>query len=206
MNDLPLWTEASFVVLDVEGDGGRPADLVELGLVPIEAGGVAGETVSWLVRPRGGIAWQACRVHGISDKDVAGQPPFDDIADQVRAHLNDVVPVGHNVKIDLGVLFRKLPDWRPPIALDTLRLARAAWPTLPSHALGALVDHHDLATGLPDGLRPHRVEWDVLVTARLLGLLVRDLGITTWAELREAGGIDLTPARPESGPELTLFE
>ncbi|MGH3780685.1 MAG: hypothetical protein ACRDRO_08680 [Pseudonocardiaceae bacterium] len=44
------WTSLSYVVVDVEGNGAQPPDLVELAAVPI-IGGVIGEPSSWLVKP-----------------------------------------------------------------------------------------------------------------------------------------------------------
>lgn len=44
------WADLAYVVVDVEGNGQQPPDLVELAAVPIVAG-VIGEPVSWLVHP-----------------------------------------------------------------------------------------------------------------------------------------------------------
>lgn len=199
--DAP-WETLDYVMIDVEGNGARPPELVELAIVPIAAGQI-GKPRSWLVRPLSPITWQARRVHGISAADVADQPVFAEIADDVRDALGDATPVGHNVRIDLDVLTRTLPDWTPREAFDTLRLARKTW-TLPSHRLGALVEHRTLADGMPPDLQPHRATYDALVTARLFVDLASTAGPQplTLAALREAGGLDLAPAEPE----LRLFD
>ena len=44
------WTRRRYAVVDVEGNGQQPPDLVELAVVPI-TGGVIGEPVSWAVPP-----------------------------------------------------------------------------------------------------------------------------------------------------------
>jgi exodeoxyribonuclease X len=44
------WTDLAYAVVDVEGNGQQPPDLVELAVVPV-TGGVIGEPTSWLVRP-----------------------------------------------------------------------------------------------------------------------------------------------------------
>ena len=44
------WTRRRYAVVDVEGNGQQPPDLVELAAVPI-TGGVTGGPVSWLVHP-----------------------------------------------------------------------------------------------------------------------------------------------------------
>jgi len=48
VNKVTDWTSLNYVVVDVEGNGQQPPDLVELAAVPI-VGGVIGEPVSWLV-------------------------------------------------------------------------------------------------------------------------------------------------------------
>lgn len=199
MTENAPWSTLDFVVIDVEGNGQRPPELVELAAVPV-IGGVVGKPISWLVRPPSAITWQARKVHGISDRDVAGRPAFDEVADEVRRVLGDAVPVGHNVRIDLSVMLRCLPRWSPAEAFDTLRMARATW-SLPSHKLSALVDHCQLATGLSDGMRPHRAAYDALVTARLLVELAQRSRLEPWtvAELRRFGGLALARSEPQPG-------
>ncbi len=170
--DLP-WTSNRLVVADVEGNGCRPPSLVEVALVPIVAG-VIGEPASWLVRPSEAIAWHATRVHGITNQQVAELPGIDAVAADIRACLDSAVVVAHNAGIDLDVLTRELPGWRPVAVVDTLKLARTRLPGRPSYRLGALVDSLDLGRDLPTGLRPHRAGYDALVTARLFVHLATD--------------------------------
>ncbi|HYS36513.1 MAG TPA: 3'-5' exonuclease [Pseudonocardiaceae bacterium] len=170
--DLP-WTSARLVVADVEGNGRRPPSLVEVALVPIVAGRV-GEPVSWLVRPPEPITWQATRVHGITNQEVADLPGIDAVAEDIRAHLGSAVVVAHNAPIDLDVLTRELPGWQPAAVVDTLKVARLRLPGQASYRLGALVDAFHLARDLPTGLRPHRASYDALVTARLFVHLATD--------------------------------
>jgi hypothetical protein len=67
------WASLRYAVVDVEGNGQRPPDLVELATVPIVAG-IIGEPVSWLVKPDTAITRMAARVHGLNDQDVASAP------------------------------------------------------------------------------------------------------------------------------------
>lgn len=197
------WPEMRYVVVDVEGNGQQPPDLVELAVLPI-AGGRIGEPTAWLVRPQTPITPMTRRIHGIRNEDLADAPSFEAVRGAVLAHLGDAVVVGHNVRVDLGVLCRKLPGWVPPVAIDTLRLARRLLPTMGSYRLGALVAALDLAEDLPAGLQPHRAAYDVLVTARLFTRLATapDGAPRTFEELREAGALPATA--PE--PEPRLFE
>jgi exodeoxyribonuclease X len=160
------WTSLTYVVVDVEGNGQHPPDLVELAAVPI-VGGVIGESVSWLVKPDQPITPIARRIHGITNDAVAGAPAFAAIRDEVLRALDGDALVAHNAHVDLDVLRRTLRDWKPFEVFDTLKLARRLLPGAGSYKLGALVDAFTLAEGLPDGLTPHRATYDVLVTARL---------------------------------------
>jgi exodeoxyribonuclease X len=163
---MTAWTERRYAVVDVEGNGHQPPDLLELAVVPIDRG-VIGELATWLFQPEQPITPMARRIHGISDDMVGGAPVFASLATDVQAHLDGAVFVAHNASVDLGVLKRKLPGFAPDDVLDTLRLARRLLPDQPNHRPGSLVSMLDLARDLPSGLRPHRAGYDALVTARL---------------------------------------
>lgn len=188
------WTSLRYVVVDVEGNGQQPPDLVELAAVDI-VGGVVGQPVNWLVRPDEPIKHFASRIHGISNKDVADAPVFADVEDEVRRALDADAIVAHNAHVDLDVLGRKLAGWTPPEIFDTLKLARRLLPGQGSYKLGALVDGFNLATGIGEELTPHRATYDVLVTARMFVLLASKTGSL---ELLRGdppeGGEDETPA------------
>ncbi|MFJ9782604.1 exonuclease domain-containing protein [Amycolatopsis sp. NPDC101161] len=74
------WTSLSYVVVDVEGNGHQPPDLVELAAVSIVAG-VVGVPRSWLVKPDQPISQFARRIHGITNEQVADAPVFGDRGD-----------------------------------------------------------------------------------------------------------------------------
>ncbi len=164
------WTSLTYVVVDVEGNGQQPPDLVELAAVPI-VGGVIGEPVSWLVKPDEPIKRFATRIHGLTNKDVADAPVFAGIKDDVLRALDADALIAHNAHIDVGVLERKLGDWQCPEILDTLKLARRLLPGQESYRLGTLVEALKLDSELPEGLTPHRATYDALVAARLFLLL-----------------------------------
>ena len=66
---MTAWSEHRYVVVDVEGNGHQPPDLVELAVVPIERG-VIGEPATWLFQPEQPITPMARRIHGITDDNV----------------------------------------------------------------------------------------------------------------------------------------
>jgi exodeoxyribonuclease X len=160
------WTNLTYVVVDVEGNGQQPPDLVELAVVPI-VGGVIGEPLSWLVKPETPITYFAHKVHGITNDAVAEAPVFDAIKPDVVHALTADGLIAHNAHVDVGVLRRKLGEWECPEVFDTLKLARRLLPDASNYKLGALVEVFKLAENLPDELTPHRATYDVLVTARL---------------------------------------
>ena len=169
LKDTRPWTAARWVVVDVEGNGRHPPDLVEAAVLPIIDGRV-GEPLAWLVRPPQPITWQARRVHGITDADVASSPAVAEMEPEIVAALAgaDVV-VGHSVHVDLDVLTRSLATWTPGPALDTLRLARAVRPGLASYRLSALAN--ELCLGETDQQR-HRAGADATLAARLMLALI----------------------------------
>lgn len=187
------WTTLNYVVVDVEGNGQQPPDLVELAAVPI-VNGIVGEPKTWLVKPDELITGFARRIHGISNEDVFASPLFAYVEADVLKALDASALIAHNAHIDVGVLQRKLGDWECPEVFDTLKLARRLLPGRASYKLGALVDEFDLANGLDETLQPHRAGYDAIVTARLF---VQIAGRRSLEELRDqpSGGVgDEEPA------------
>ncbi|MFF4195192.1 exonuclease domain-containing protein [Nonomuraea sp. NPDC001831] len=168
--DRRVWTAFRYAVADVEGNGQQPPDLVELAIVPIAQGTVE-EPLTWLVKPPRPITPLACRIHGISNQQVASAPPSAEYAPDIMAAFGGAIFVAHNAHVDLSVLARELPGFQPSLVIDTLKLARRLLPGRPSYKLGVLAEELKLATGLPAGLAPHRAAYDALVCARLLAHL-----------------------------------
>jgi DNA polymerase III epsilon subunit-like protein len=173
---MSTWTDMRYAVVDVEGNGQQPPDLVELAIVPVVSG-VIGEPSSWLVRPLRRISHIATRIHGISNDDVAQAPNFEQIADHVRQQLAVDAVVAHNAHVDVGVLQRHLGDWECPPVIDTLKLAKQVLPAQVSYRLGTLAETLALTAHLPPGLKPHRATYDALVCARLLLQLANNYGV-----------------------------
>ena len=121
------WTSLTYVVVDVEGNGAQPPDLVELAAVPI-VGGVIGQSLCWLVKPDTPIAHFARKIHGITNDAVAEAPAFNAIKGDVAIALDADGLIAHNAHVDVGVLRRKLIEWECPEIFDTLKLARRLVP------------------------------------------------------------------------------
>lgn len=156
-----------FWVVDVEGNGGSPPQIVEMAMLEVINLRLTGRRFHWLIRPEEPIQPAVTRIHGLTDADVADAPTLEDIADDVLTWLDNAVIVGHNVRVELEILTRSLPDWRPEAAVDTLRLARALKPGLESYALGKLGISLKVTAeaAKPGGRGEHSALYDAALTA-----------------------------------------
>ena len=161
------WTSLRYAVVDVEGNGQQPPDLVELAVVPI-AGGIIGEPASWLVRPDAPIRHFATRIHGITNDDVASAPAFADIAARGTRGAGRCRPSLRTTPTSTWTsCSRKLAAGSRPRSSTRSSSPAVSCPASPVTSSARWSRRFHLADGLPGGLAPHRAEYDALVTARL---------------------------------------
>lgn len=178
-------------VVDVEGNGGQPPEIVEIAVLTLDEPVGRDHVSTWLVRPIQPITPLVTRkVHGISNADVADCPPWAQVADDIADLLTDRTLIAHNASVEHRVLGTHLPAWRPPLVLDTLRLAKHVWPDLPGgYGLDRLILHAaldvdasteaDCGTDKPGDKadRRHRAGYDTWMTTGLLFTLVETSGL-----------------------------
>lgn len=145
---LPFdWDKRGYAALDVETtglDSGRGDRVIEVGVVlfSFDGEGALREEASWgsLIDPGMPIPASSTAVHGLTDLDIWGAPPFRAIADQLAAMLAGRVFVAHNAPFDAGFIGAEYSRLRiaSPIGemADTLPLLRLAVPNLMSYSLG----------------------------------------------------------------------
>ncbi|MEA2025316.1 MAG: polyribonucleotide nucleotidyltransferase [Chloroflexota bacterium] len=155
----------SFVVFDTEttSKDSRTGELVEIGAVRISGGEVT-DRFETLVKPTRGIVGK--QIHGLTNDDVAKAPAPAEAARQLLDWAGDDVLVGHNVGFDISFIEAALADdtrIEPGQYLDTLVLARGAYPDLDAHKLVDLIEFFELAVE-PE----HRALADAEATAALL--------------------------------------
>ncbi|MFZ4615437.1 MAG: exonuclease domain-containing protein [Rectinemataceae bacterium] len=174
------WKGRRFLAIDVETTGLDPRNcrVVEIGALLFEpscwpkAGIVAGDTLpsslESLVDPGSPIPAVVTSIHGIGDRDVAGQPGFAELIPELDRLLGQgedaAIILAHNAPFDLGFLAREYAEAGRACpanrVIDSLTFARAAFPELPSHSLPRVVAF----LGIPSG-RSHRALDDARAAA-----------------------------------------
>ena len=130
LDDLgtPL-SEVTFVVVDLETTGGRPADaqITEIGAVAVRGGEVIGEFAT-LVNPGVPVPPFIAALTGITDPMLAGAPGVATATAAFWEFARGAVLVAHNAPYDIGFLKGAAAlagqDWPAPRIIDTARLAR----------------------------------------------------------------------------------
>jgi DNA polymerase-3 subunit epsilon len=198
MESTPSDDAPDFVVVDVETACSRVSSICQIGIVGFRGGReiFAYET---LVDPRDEFHLFNTRIHGICADHVVGQPHFGDIHGIVDAHLAGRTTVAHSY-FDKGALAAACRvHEREPIAttwLDSVRVAKRAWPELESHRLNVLTRYLGIA---------HR-HHDALSDARAAGLVVvkaiEHTGITLagWLAPTPKGRARTSPKPAATGP------
>ncbi|MFI8976890.1 exonuclease domain-containing protein [Nocardia asteroides] len=178
-------------VVDIEGNGQAPPEIVEIAILAVSRVDVmVDEMRSWLIRPTRPITPVVTRkVHGITNADVAQCPVWLEVSDVISAALGDRILVAHNAGVEHRALSERLPEWKPPLVLDTLRLARSVWPGLyGGYSLERLVAYAELDGAAVGGGGHHRAGWDTWAACRLLVRLVEDSGYD-WDQLVQAAAL-----------------
>lgn len=194
-------TDYKLVVVDVEGNGQNPPEIIEMAALPVDETVTQANMRSWLIRPRKPITpMVTMKVHGIGNADVADSPWWSDIAAEIAKVIDGRVLVAHGAHVEYRVLGTHLPDWKPPMVLDTMRLAKYVWPGLPSYSLEKLAGHADLDLTAVADHRPHRAAYDTWCAWQLLCALVEG-GDLDWPGLIKVATLpgSVAPAEPEGG-------
>ncbi|HSA51524.1 MAG TPA: DEDDh family exonuclease [Yinghuangia sp.] len=154
-----------YAVVDVETTGLTVRDRVISAAVVLldAAGSVTGRWTS-LVDPQRDPGPTA--IHGLTSADLAGQPLFEDIADELGEHLSGRVLVAHNASFDWRMLSAEYSRLGRAVPADerlcTIALAKRLELPLRNWRLETLAAHY----GVPQ-LKAHDAEDDARVLARV---------------------------------------
>lgn len=154
---------ARFAAIDFESAGaarGRTDVPVQIGLAEwTVGGGHSRRHVSYLATDQP-ITWSARKVHGIRDEDLADAPTLRALWPVVRDYLGGAVVVAHGMGTEKRFL-RAFPGHGFGPWVDSLQLARTAWPHADGHSLSELCELHGLTGAIRD-LVPDRTWHDAL--------------------------------------------
>ncbi|MCT6775684.1 3'-5' exonuclease [Streptomyces sp. CS7] len=190
-------------VVDVEGNGTTPPDLVEVAALPVRDGRPDKSTAgAWLTKPKRPVTPFAARVHGLTNQVLEDKPGWEEIKGSVHELLGTSWIAAHNAHVDYRVLSAHLPQWRPAGVIDTLRLAKATYPDLSKYSLDALLKHTTPDLSEAPGHR-HRATFDAYATAQLL-ITMADR-YESWDQLVAAAVPPGLPGAPEPEQEPTLW-
>jgi DNA polymerase III subunit epsilon len=162
-----LSLQRPLVVLDIEATGVFPGRdrIVEIACIKIHPDGRR-EVFQRRVDPTVPIPEEAARVHGIRDADVAGLPPFAEIAEELDAFLEGSDLAGYNIeRFDLPILqFEFLRagrdfDVERRAVVDAQKIFFSEEGRTLGHAMRFYVgeDHHDAHSALADAEATVRV-------------------------------------------------
>ncbi|NQX00630.1 3'-5' exonuclease [bacterium] len=173
---MPLVRHCRFTAIDFESAGasrGKTDSPVQVGLASWAAEtGHADAFVSYLFTDQP-IQWAARKVHGIGPEHLREAPALLMLWPEFKRRLAGAVVVAHGKGTEKRFL-RAFPGHGFGPWIDTLLLARAAWPDLPDHSLGALCTGRGLTPAIQQ-LVPAKSWHDALFDAVASLVLLADL-------------------------------
>jgi DNA polymerase-3 subunit epsilon len=176
----------TFTAIDFEtADAHVPC---EIGLCRVEDGTITA-TWSHLIKPSCFPYMNHwCRqVHGISAGELAGEPDFGELWNEMHPWLEDTVLIAHNAAFDMAVLRDTLHryDLATPHSdyLCSVSLSRRIWKGLPSYSLDSLCRLHDIR------FRHHRAGADAEACARLVLTGARSIDAGSVGEMLRLTGL-----------------
>lgn len=123
------------------------------------------------------VQWSARKVHGIGPEQLNGAPSLLTLWPELKQRLAGAVVVAHGKGTEKRFL-RAFPGHGFGPWIDTLLLARAAWPDLPDHSLGALCESRGLVESV-EAVVPekswHDALFDAVASLALLEHLINTL-------------------------------
>lgn len=157
------------LVLDLETSGLDPmsAEVVEIGWVIVEEGGLVPPPRSTLVKPNYHIPAECTAIHHITDAMVEASPSFVDAIALLEPEFETVTHyVAHNIEFERTFLDGMIPE-RPWIC--TYRCALHLYPHAPAHNNQTLrYWMNTVSAGNTLAEPPHRAGPDAYVTAHTL--------------------------------------
>ncbi len=180
-----LIRETTLTVLDFETTGsvqGFDTEPWQIGAVVLENGRVVPDQIfDSLIRVDANRPFSAYAPgeHHKRRDEIAAAPDVSKVWKNLEPWVTTRPLVAHNISVEKKFLRRMAPMHRCGPWIDTLKLARQAWPDAPSHKLENLIVGLGLldrvCEGCPDG-KPHDALYDAVASAVLLEHLLAQPG------------------------------
>jgi DNA polymerase-3 subunit epsilon len=194
-------SNARFAFLDLETTGLSPwfgDRICEVGIVVTEGKRIK-TSYQKLVNPERPLSPAAASTNGLKDNQLATAPIFQQVADEVLAHLKDAIVVCHNAQFDLQFLdseFRRIGhEVQISNLIDTLFIAREHF-DFPSYSLTNVAAEFKIQN--PEA---HRALADAL-TDKAIFFAMLDALKPTGKQFDEFIGLYNSPAWPRDGIQL----
>ena len=178
----PAITDLQFAAIDFESAGtgrGRNDVPVQIAISLWSPETGPGEHLCSFLSTDQEITWAAQQVHGITPEDLVDAPSLLSLWPEIKRLLSGRIIVAHGHGTEKRFL-RAFPGHPFGPWVDTLLLARAAWPGLVSYSLGDLCRELGLVSALDEthpGRRWHDALYDASASAYLLAHLVASLDL-----------------------------
>lgn len=202
-----IFEKDTFAVVDLETTGTQREKghhIIQFGCAIIQNMKVV-KTYSFMINPHREIPQSVVNLTGISNEDVAKQKDFDFYAPKIIKILQNTVFVAHNVDFDLPFLNYELMqhgyDALTNKAIDTVELAKIAFPTLPSYKLSDLTAQLKIKH-----LNPHKADSDAYGTAVLLIKIIKRLESLPQATLNTLSSLSPSLIRDTSWLITTIAD
>lgn len=178
-----IFKNDTFAVVDLETTGTQKENhhhIIQFGCAIIKNLKVV-KTYSYMINPHRDIPLAVQNLTGIHEADVRGKKDFSYFAPKIIKILQGTIFVAHNVNFDLPFLNYELVQHGYEAltnkAIDTVELAKIAFPTLPSYKLS------DLTARLKIKHNPHKANSDAYATAILLIKIISRLKLLPQATM-----------------------
>lgn len=166
-----------FAGIDFESAGaarGQTDVPVQVGLASWQVGqDISNSFVTYLKSDRP-ITWSARKVHGIEDSDLVDAPGLHELWPTIKSRLLGSAVVAHGKGTEKRFL-RAFPGHGFGPWVDTLLLARTAWPATEKHSLSRICDEQGLSLSIkaecPDS-KWHDALFDTVASLKLLETII----------------------------------
>jgi len=137
-------TDKPFAIVDVETTGSSAiyGRIIEIAVIRVEDGKIKRQFQT-LVNPERFIPFSIEQLTGISNRDIADAPLFDEIARELFRLLDGAIFVAHNARFDYGFVkneFRRLGKSFNAKCLCTVKLSRKLFPQYRNHDLSSVIN------------------------------------------------------------------